>query len=50
MIEAGEMFSLFGRGTRMEYEIEKSRSWQFMALLLTVVVVGGGIAYALTAA
>ena len=30
----------------MEFEIERNRSWQLMALLLTVVVVGGSIAYA----
>ena len=34
----------------MEYEIERSRSWQLGALLLTVIVVGGAIAFALTAA
>ena len=34
----------------MEYEIEKSRSWQLTSLILTVAVVGGAIVYALTAA
>ena len=34
----------------MEYEIERSRSWQLGALLLTVIVVGGAIAFALAAA
>jgi hypothetical protein len=34
----------------MEYEMEKNRSWKLASLLLTVAVVGGAIAYALTAA
>ena len=34
----------------MSYEIAKNRSGQLTALLLTVVVVGGAIVYALTAA
>jgi hypothetical protein len=34
----------------MQYEIEKSRSWQFASLLLTVAFVGGALAYAFTAA
>lgn len=34
----------------MEYEIERSRSTQLIALLLTILVVGGGIMWAITAA
>lgn len=40
---------LQGEGSRMEYEIEKNRSWQLASLLLTVAVVGGAIAYAFAA-
>lgn len=34
----------------MEYEIERSRSTQLIALMLTILVVGGGIMWAITAA
>lgn len=34
----------------MEFEVERSRSTQLIALLLTVLVVGGGIAWAISAA
>jgi hypothetical protein len=34
----------------MEYEVERSRSTQVIALLLTILVVGGGIVWAVTAA
>lgn len=34
----------------MEYEMETNRSWQLVALLLTIVIVGGAITYAVTAA
>ena len=34
----------------MEFEVESSRKVQLMALLLTVFVVGGGIAWAMSAA
>ena len=30
----------------MEYQIERNAKWQLMALLFTVVVVGGAIFYA----
>jgi hypothetical protein len=33
----------------MEFEAQGNRKTQFMALLMTVVVVGGTIAYAMTA-
>ena len=33
----------------MEYEVEGNRKAQLMALLMTVAVVGGAIAYAVTA-
>ena len=32
----------------MEYEVEHNRTWQFASLFLTVVVVGGALAFALT--
>jgi hypothetical protein len=34
----------------MEYEVESNRKLQLAALLMTVLVVGGAIAYAVTAA
>ena len=34
----------------MEFEVESSRKIQLMALLMTVLVVGGGIAWAMSAA
>jgi hypothetical protein len=34
----------------MEFEVERSRSAQLIALLLTILVVGGGIMWAMTAA
>lgn len=34
----------------MQYEIEKSRGWQFASLFLTVAFVGGALVYAFTAA
>ena len=34
----------------MEYEVERNRTWQLASLLLTIVVVGGAIAWAITAA
>ncbi len=34
----------------MEFEAQSNRKMQLAALLMTVLVVGGGIAYALTAA
>ena len=34
----------------MEYEVERNRMAQVLALLLTIVVVGGGIAWAMSAA
>ncbi len=37
------------RGSDMEFEAEGNRKAQLMALLMTVVVVGGAIAYAVTA-
>lgn len=32
----------------MEYEIGRNRAWQLASLLLTAVVVGGALAFALT--
>ncbi len=34
----------------MEYQIERNRTAQVVALLLTVIIVGGAIAWAITAA
>ena len=34
----------------MEFELETNRKWRVASLLMTMVLVGGGIAYALTAA
>ena len=34
----------------MEFEVERNRTAQLMALLLTIVVVGGTIAWAMSAA
>lgn len=34
----------------MEFEVERSRGAQLLALLMTVLVVGGGIMWAVTAA
>lgn len=34
----------------MEFEVERSRTTQLVALLLTIVVVGGGIMWAMSAA
>ena len=34
----------------MEFEVERSRTTQLVALMLTIVVVGGGILWAMTAA
>ena len=34
----------------MEFEVERSRSTQLIALLLTILVVGGGIIWAMSAA
>ncbi len=34
----------------MEYEIERSRTTQLIALMLTIVVIGGGIMWAMSAA
>jgi hypothetical protein len=33
----------------MEYEAERNRSWQIASLILTIVLVGGAIAYAFSA-
>ena len=41
---------LKGRGTQMHYEAERNRTWQLASLLLTIIVVGGAIAWAVTAA
>jgi hypothetical protein len=32
----------------MEYQIERSRTWQLVSLVLTVALVGGGLFYALS--
>jgi hypothetical protein len=32
----------------MEYQIERSRTWQLVSLVLTVALVGGGLLYALS--
>jgi len=45
---AGELIARRG-GNNMHFEAEGNRKTQFMALLMTVVVVGGTIAYAITA-
>ena len=34
----------------MEYEVERNRTWQLASLFLTIVVVGGAIAWAMGAA
>ena len=34
----------------MEFEIETNKKWRFASLLMTLAVVGGGIAFALSAA
>jgi hypothetical protein len=34
----------------MEFEVERNRTAPLVALLLTILVVGGGIAWAMTAA
>jgi hypothetical protein len=34
----------------MEFEVERNRTAQLVALLLTILVVGSGIAWAMTAA
>jgi hypothetical protein len=34
----------------MEFEIERSRTTQLIALMLTIVVIGGGIMWAMSAA
>ena len=34
----------------MEFEVERNRTAQLIALLLTIIVVGGGIAWAMSAA
>ena len=34
----------------MEYEVQTNRSWQLAALLLTVFLIGGAIAYAFSVA
>jgi hypothetical protein len=34
----------------MEFEVERNRTAQVLALVLTIVVVGGAIAWAMTAA
>ena len=34
----------------MEFEVERSRGTQLIALLLTLVVIGGGIMWAMSAA
>ena len=34
----------------MEFEVERSRGTQLVALLLTIVVIGGGMMWAMTAA
>ena len=39
-----------GRGTQMEFELETNSKWRLASLLMTVAVVGGAIAYAMTAA
>lgn len=45
---AGEEFAHRG-GINMHFEAEGNRKTQLMALLMTVVVVGGTIAYAMSA-
>ena len=45
---AGELIARRG-GTDMHFEAEGNRKTQLMALLMTVVVVGGSIAWAMTA-
>jgi hypothetical protein len=32
----------------MEYQIERSRTWRLVSLVLTVALVGGGLVYALS--
>jgi hypothetical protein len=32
----------------MEYQIERSRTWRLVSLVLTVALVGGGLLYALS--
>jgi hypothetical protein len=34
----------------MEFEVERSRTTQLIALMLTIVVIGGGIMWAMSAA
>lgn len=34
----------------MEFELETNRKWRLASMLMTVVVVGGAIAFAITAA
>ena len=34
----------------MEYEVERNRTWQLASLFLTIAVVGGAIAWAISAA
>ena len=38
------------RGRPMEFEVERNRTMQLLSLLLTILVVGGAIAWAMTAA
>jgi len=38
------------RGIDMEFEAQRNTKVQLMALLMTIAVVGGAIAYAMTAA
>ena len=39
-----------GKGTQMEFELDSNRKWRLASLFMTVVVVGGAIAYAMGAA
>ena len=48
IVAAGERFA-HGGGSDMEFEAERNTKTQLMALLMTIAVVGGAIAYALTA-
>ena len=49
MLPPGNVFAR-GGGITMEFEVESSRKVQLMALLMTVLVVGGAIAWAMSGA
>ena len=46
MIGLAERF-IQGKGTQMEFELRTNRKWRLASLFMTVVVVGGAIAYAM---